>query len=269
MSLKNFQLYNSNTKFFSLLSSTSNRSYLWHVAMPKSGTTWLSNIFSHLYKLKGSTVAALVPHYGTRPQEIEPKLFLTTGKPCNLNEKIFFVQQHCVWSEYTEFLVKLTNTKIIFQHRNIFDVMISARDHYQSAIKGNNEESNIVPKPLFSKSPEALLDYIIDTKCGWYCEFLYGWLQSKLFNSKSLFQVRYEDLVNDTFEVINKVNSYFSLKFTFQEIERAINLSNMTKTRKNIGQNNRSKAILSDMQKEKILNIASYYNLPKNYVYLE
>ena len=209
----------------------------------------------------------MVPAYGSRPQEIDPKKFITSGKINCENDSVFFIQQHCVWSEYTELMVRLTNTKIIFQHRNIFDVMVSARDHYLSAIMGNSETQTI-PKPLFKLDKKQLMDYIIDTKCGWYCEFLQGWLQSSLYNSNNFCQVRYEDLKENTFETIKFISSSLSLNFKTDQIRSAIRKSAQSNTRKNIGENNRSKLELTQKQEENILKIASYYNLPSEYVHL-
>lgn len=245
-----------------------NRSYLWHVAMPKSGTSWLTNIISILYKLNGWNSDTLVPYYGTRQQEIDPRRFLTSGLKGDVNANIFFVQQHCEWSEYTEFLVKVTKTKIIFQNRNIFDVMLSLRDHYLLAIKGN-PESSIVPKTITNKSPDEIMDYLIDTKCGWYCEFLYRWMKSSLFHSNDFVQVRYENLKKNTKKTIHKINAVLSLGFTSDQIDKAVSLANKTNTRKNIGENNRSKKMLNDNQKDKILKISSYYKLPDDCVFFD
>ena len=69
-----------------VLKASQGRDYLWHVAMPKSGTTWLSSILSELFKIKGGTTYQLVPDHAQRPQEIDPRLFITApGQP------VFFV----------------------------------------------------------------------------------------------------------------------------------------------------------------------------------
>ena len=264
--LKELQTIYSDKSLLSLISNIPERSYLMHVALPKSGTTWLSNIIANLYALNDWTVSSLVPFYGTRPQEIDPRLFLTSGNKENLKDNIFFVQQHCSWSEYTQKLIEITRTKIIFQSRNLFDVMLSLRDHYLAAIKGNDETSNI-PKPLFNKSPEELIDIVIETKCGWYCEFLYGWINSSIFESKNFFKVKYETLKKDTNNLIENLNHELQLGFSSELIKLAIQNSEKSNTRKNIGINNRSDKELNQQQKNKILKVAKYYKLPDEYIF--
>ena len=258
----------SNKNLYGLINILTGRSYLMHVALPKSGTTWLSNIISILYKLNGWSVSSLVPFYGQRAQEIDPRLFITSGDEKKVNDNVFFVQQHCSWSEYTQQLIEISRTKIIFQNRNLYDVMLSLRDHYISAVKGECDESAIIPKPLFDLNQDNMMDYLIETKCGWFCEFLYGWINSSLFKSKNFFEVKYENLKKDTKDLIENFNRELSLGFSSEQIKLAIQISEKNDTRKNIGIINRGNQVLNKNQKNTIFKIAKYYKLPDEYICL-
>lgn len=241
------------------LIGSKNRNFLLHIAMPKSGTTWFSSVFNKLYNSKNWKFAQLVPSYGTRPQEIDPRYFFVhSGK------NVFFRQQHCVWSKYTEEIIKYTNTKIIFQYRNIPDAMISLRDHFEDALFGSKKEKPSLPKGIYGLKKSEILDYVLEIELPWFCKFLDGWLKSDLAQTDQFYALRYEHYVSSQKDILLDISKKFKLPFNESDIQKAIASSENVFTRKNVGVVGRSKSILNKTQIKKIMITAKYFNLDQD-----
>lgn len=257
LTYNDFQKLYSDDALSAVLRASSERNYLWHVAMPKSGTTWLSNIIGQMYQSRGGVVGKLVPDYGTRPQEIDPRYFINTA-----GKDVFFRQQHCVWSRYTERLIRLTQTKIVFQHRDLLDVLMSLRDHIDDSIHGSQVEKHTLPPGIHNLDEQQILDYVIDVRLPWYCNFLDGWMASKLAGEPQIFHmVRYEELVDSPIATLQKMVFALNLGFEDEEIQSAYDLAGEGFTRRNKGVIGRGKSTFSDIQLDRIKRIVRYFNL--------
>ena len=239
------------------LSLRKDRKYVWHVALPKSGTTWLSTILRHLFAMRKISTASLVPAYAQRPQEIDPRFFITPQ-----TNDVFFRQQHCLHSNYTEKLIRLTNTKIIFQYRNLEDALTSLVDHYHDALFGTMTEKHALVKGTWTLKERELNDFVIDVKLPWYCEFLSGWLTSDLVNSDIFYKLNYDDLKASPFDTISHLSDAFALGFSKEEIDEALEKSSSGFTRLNKGITGRGARNFTDKQKDKIKKCMSYFDLP-------
>lgn len=241
---------------------TGRRRYCWHVAMPKSGSTWLSAIVGKMYQRRGGVISHLVPDHATRPQEIDPRYFITAAR-----QQVFFAQQHCVWSRYTERLIDLTQTKIIFQYRDLLDVLMSHRDHIDDALYGSEVEKHAVPHGIHKLDSQQILDYVIDVELPWYCRFLDGWMSSGLAGKPNIFHVvRYEDLVDSPIATLQEMVSALSLEFKVEEIEAAYIEAGQGFTRKNKGVVGRGRATFTKSQLNRIKRTARYFNLASDYI---
>lgn len=241
---------------------TKHRNYLWQIAMPKSGSTWLTKILSQLYTNEGWEVSALVPYYGKRNQEIDPRYFFTKG---GINANVFFSQQHCVFSEYTNYLVRQSNTKCIFQVRNLFDVTVSIFDHFKKAIESNHADIEALPCSYKNWDDEQLMEYIIDIEIPWFVKFIEGWYQSSLMRDGHLIKVNYEDLLLNTEDCINRIILSAGLTVKHTKIKDILIATTGENTRKNKGKVGRGKEILNSKQIDRIFLLASYCNLTKDF----
>lgn len=240
----------------------SSRKYVWHVAQPKSGSTWLTNILEKLFAEHDMCSERLVPAYGLRPQEIDPRLFITPKK-----KDVFFRQQHCMYSSYTEFLIKTTKTKVIFQYRNLEDSLASLVDHMDKAL--NQEEDpefckSDYPIGLRSLNKDEIIDYIIDIECPWYCKFLAGWIGSGLLDS--MFIVSYEELNKSPFDTLSSLSTHFHFGFTNDQIQNSIDLVSKLSTRKNKGIVGRGRLTFTSSQKARISRYANYFQIPTQFL---
>lgn len=230
------------------------KSFLWHVAMPKSGTTWVSKIFAHLVTQQGGEVGQLVPDHATRPQEIDPRRFITPSASA-----VFFRQQHCLWSRYTERLVGLTGTKILFQYRDLLDAMLSLHDHIEDALFGTGVERHTQPKGIWQLERSEILDYVIDVRLPWYCLFLDGWLQSDLSKSQNFYAMSYEALVASPTDELRKAVEALELNYSKQQISEAVTAVEQGFTRKNKGVVGRGASAFSAEQMQRVRRTVGHF----------
>ena len=247
----------SDEMLFSVLSKEKNhRNFLWHVALPKSGTTWLSAILKNIYSLRNITTSQLVPDYAERPQEIDPGLFVTPK-----TKDVFFRQQHCLYSRYTKNLVETTGTKIVFQYRNLEDALASLVDHYDDALFGSMVEKHAIVKGVHSLNRDELSDYVIDVELPWYCKFLSGWMASDLATSYDFHKINYDALKQSPSDAVLQLSNSLNLGFSEKEVLAAINSSSEGFTRKNKGVSGRGREVFTGEQKDKIVRCMGYFGL--------
>ncbi len=256
MPMKELQLLFSENTIENLLVQTSKiRRFFWHIATPKSGSTWLSLVLVSLLKGKGWAWGNLLPHHGERAQEIDPRYFFLPG-----DGNIFFRHQHCVYSEYTEHLLKVSGTTSFLQVRNIFDIITSLVDHKRKVIKGEWYGIKYLPSGCESWTDSLICDYVIDIDLPWLVKFLNGWLTSSLVLNNDIYVLRYEDLVDTPIKSIRDLFTFAKIEgITDSEIENALTSSSKGKTLFNKGVYGRGKKLLSSMQIEKIEKYLNYY----------
>lgn len=238
------------------------RHYLWHIALPKSGSSWLSKIMTSLYYNEGWEVSKLLPAYDRRHQEIDPRYFFLKGA---YNSKVFFVHQHCVYSNYTEHLIRQSGTKCILQVRNLFDVVVSIFDHFKSLFESNNAEKNVLPSGYETWTDETLMSYIIDIEIPWYLKFIEGWYNSPLMKENKLILVSYEAMIFDAERCVKNIVKNAGLTTKNSNIKLIIDNISGDQTRLNSGSSGRGAKVLTNDQIDKILTMAAYFNLDKDF----
>lgn len=225
-----------------------------HIAAPKSGSTWFDSIIKDLNKLKQST---LVLDYARREQEIQWEVF--SKNILDLEDGIYFRHQHLKLSNYVVNFIEDYNVKIVLQVRNIFDSVISMRDHliHETPIQPHG----FVDETFFELSEKKQIDMVIDMIVPWFFSFYASWftfLQQS--DHKNVFIVSYEEMKKDTHKTLQKILSQLNLSCTDDELKRAIEGSDSGSnfTRKNKAIIGRGSS-LSTEQRERILKFAGYY----------
>jgi hypothetical protein len=254
------QYYYSDKGLYSAFEQINNRKYLWHVALPKSGSTWLTTIMRFIYLNKGWQVDTLTTTVGVQKQEIDPRYFFTKG---GQYENIFFQHQHCAYSAHTRNLIVRSGTKCIVQLRGLFDVVISTHDYFRKLLQSNDPETVVLPQGALYWSDEYLFDYIIDMVLPWYISFVKGWLSSDLQKYGIISFVKYEELLKNPLKEIMKITNWAELNVTENDIRQAIVASEKAHTRKNKAQIGRGRTLLSKEQKKRIERQAAYL-FPEN-----
>ena len=244
-----------------LVQTNKSRCYFWHIALPKSGSTWITKVLISLLSNKGWFCGTLVPAYGKRTQEIDPRLFFMLG---DVKTNTFFIHQHCICSKYTERLIEDSNLMAFLQVRNIFDATISLFDHFcKIKTKTWSDINELLPDGFEKWSDSMLLDYVIDIEIPWYIKFLDSWLSSPLVINNNIYVIKYEMLVNDPVNSIQNLLTFAQIKnITDEEIEKALtsySQNTMLPDRFNKGLCGRGKEELSNKQIAKITKYMTYY----------
>ncbi len=217
--------------------------HLLVACMPKSGSTYLTAILSGL---DGFRQAVLVPSDGQREQELDTIALMSFDK------HDYVAQHHVRNSKETHNLMRRFGVKPVVLVRNIFDVVLSLRDHMRN-------ESVVGPAAytfpnMQDWSDEQLEEFIVDMMIPWYFNFFLTWQDCQ---DKCL--ITYENLRTDPFATIYTINKHFQLDLTQQEIGAAIEATKGKPTRKNVGAAGRGEQ-LNDYCKQRIQRMANNYS---------
>lgn len=205
------------------------KSLIWHVAMPKSGSTYLTEVLKKGLSQRGWTIANMVPFSGRREQELTTSELHRQGL---IDSNVFAVQQHCCFSEYTFGFIEKFNVKVIFQVRSILDCIVSLVDHC-------NNESTVWPiaylndKIWSSLDEQNKLSFILDYYIPWYIKFWVGWSIAMKERDFSYQLIEYEKLISDPISTIDSLISFCGEKV--DNPEKWLTLGKETHIRKNKG----------------------------------
>jgi len=185
--------------------------------MPKSGSTFLSELVA---SLPGFRREHLVPSYNRREQELSEeeiaRAFVGTHHirraymdgvvtaPCL--PRGFVAQHHVRHNDETQLLIDTYGLVPIVLVRNLFDVVVSLRDHL---VKSSVYTPAAFVDEDFENLPEERQhDFLIDLAMPWYIHFYVSW-----WKAENKLLVTYEDLVEDPAremrERIQKFCSYY------------------------------------------------------------
>jgi hypothetical protein len=227
---------------------------VWHVAMPKSGSTWVSAVMKKGLKLKGWKNINLLPTYGHREQEVAPIEILRQN---GLNHNIFAAHQHCSYSEYAFDFIEKFDVKLILQVRNIADCIQSYIDHL-------NKGELAIPNAFLTQqrwatfSAETKLNFVVDFLVPWYIDFWAGWTAGLKDRNIPFSLIKYEELILDPSSEFYKIATYCDDSVTELEVSTWLNQSSQANTRKNKAVAGRGNS-LPDWVHVKLQQLISYY----------
>jgi hypothetical protein len=226
------------------------RKHAWIVAAPKSGSTWLSRL---LRELLGWPEVSLVNGYHRREQEVDIRPLLRYPKG-----NVFSPHQHCRASEPTMDFIKKFGVKPIIQTRNIFDTVVSLRDHlFKESL---DWPMAFVDEGFFRLDEEKQYQFIIEMFLPWYFNFYVSWFRADGLEPSGMLFVRYEDLVKDPSEILGKVLLFLDETRAPAEINEAITRAGSRGTRLNKGVSGRGNQLLNERHKAKIREMRQYYS---------
>lgn len=218
-------------------------------AMPKSGSTFLTRVLADLT--------------GYREYRLNYE--------CNQNEQDFYLprlitsygfdtitHQHVRATVPNLRLLKDFAIKPIILVRNIFDVVISFRDHlHQESLKA---PSIYVNEKFYELDEQTKLDFIIEFALSWYFYFYASWYDACFHGDIDAIWITYEQLMSEKIKTIESVLNFCSINKSVDEIEQVINTINQKRnTRLNKGISGRGLATLSADQIRKVEYKASFY----------
>lgn len=157
--------------------------------MPKSGSTYLTAI---LGRMPGMKIVSLVPGYDRREQELDIGMLRAT-------DGIDYVAHHHVrFSRPTMTLLDHFCIKPVVQVRNIFDIVVSIKDHLRNeSIEGSM--GYVVPE-MVRWDDQQLERFIVQMMIPWYFNFYMSWR-----DCESRILVRYEELIRTPESVVTSI----------------------------------------------------------------
>ena len=175
---------------------------VWHVAMPKSGSTWLTNVIGSHLQGKGWRVAwPGLP--GDRVQEISMGELYRQNL---LDEDVFFHHMHSLGSDYNIDFCRDFNVKVLLQIRNIPDALVSLIDHF------DNEDVMMPPAVYMNKSiwngydQQEKFNFVLNFAAPWFIRFWASWYEvlskNPMIDRKVIV---YDVLLSDKDNVFNEV----------------------------------------------------------------
>jgi hypothetical protein len=226
------------------------KKHLFLICAPKSGSTWLTNI---LKKTLQWNVVKLLPAFEHREQEIDLSPLFESGVKGN----VFSPHQHLRYSLYTEKLINMLDSYLILQLRNIFDTIISYKDHL-------DKESVKVPAAFMNDenwkllTEEQKISFVVDLVVPWYFNFYCGWMTSNLYKEGRIKVVTYSDMKKDAFSTVKGILEYINEPTPDSNILNAMDEVAKKNTRKNKGISGRGNQIPDELKK-RIVSYTIYY----------
>lgn len=224
--------------------------YLLVACMPKSGSTFLTNVVA---ELSGYSKNSLTYAYMQSEQDLYlPKLIDAWSYPC-------VTQQHVRATAANLDLIRRFSIRPMVLLRNVFDVVVSLRDH----IHRESEQNPIfyTPAGFFDMDEARQFDCIIELGIPWYLGFIASWNDAQQNAGIDLLQVTYEDLIADKPGVIADVMQHFGLPRTSDEIATVLErIDGQGRNRLNKGVAGRGIESLTSEQRGRIEEMASFYS---------
>ena len=231
--------------------------------MPKSGSTFLSALLANL---PGFRREHLVPSYYRREQELSEELirrafsatdilrdaFRQGSVSASTRPRGFIAQHHVKHNHETQALVDRYGLVPVFLVRNIFDIVVSLRDHVVKSAPYT--AAAYVDEDMLGWPEERMHAFLVDMALPWYIHFYVSW-----WKAENRLLVTYEDLTRDPRHEVQRIARFGRLGWdddVFAEVLAKVQGGDST--RKNVGQAGRGEMLTQEMR-ETVLRFCSYY----------
>jgi hypothetical protein len=225
--------------------------YLFVACMPKSGSTFMAKALS---ELTGYGYVNLAYAYERNEQTLYlPKLIdsYSSGSVTHL---------HVRATESTIDLMKMFSIKPVILVRNIFDIVVSIRDHMFQ--EGFEIHTFYCDKKFETLEEKSWYDFIIEHGIPWYFNFYVSWFEATAAKRLECLWLTYEDVISDWHRAIKRVADFYKIEKTHEEIAQALERTMKKKKQKirlNKGIAGRGSQSLTEEQKKKIVKFARFY----------
>ncbi len=220
-------------------------------SMPKSGSTFLTRSIAAVTGYEHSYLAC---SYGNVDQEIYlPKVIDAYGRGT-------VTQQHFKANDHNLELLKFYGIRPVVLVRNLFDVLVSVRDHLVNENLHNLPGAH-VPDRLLDLSVERQIDFIVDLIAPWYIGYIASWARAEA-NGFPFLWMSYEDAVADWPGAVSQVLSFYGITRPRDAVVSAVESVRQgpqKKNRFNRGIVGRGSTILSSRQRERVIRLTEYY----------
>ncbi len=217
------------------------RPHILVACMPKSASSYLTTILGNVGGLRRRSIAH---SFKQREQEIDPlRAAMRSLVP-------YVAQQHVRFSEGTNDLLRTFGIAPIVLTRNLFDVVVSLRDH----VRKHPE----IPMAWFTKEHAKLADTeleaaITNLVIPWYINFYVSW-----HSCPQALWISYDDVTKKTPGTIRSICDHVSISASDRDIDDAILKANKSLPRWNVGTTGRGEALAPET-KSALRRLCSYY----------
>lgn len=227
---------------------------IWHFCTPKSASTFLTVCLINIWTGKAKK-RKIVPFWGGRAQE--PCVHQMFDAVSLHEDKIFYTgQTHTKNSNYIRSILSDKHHPII-QTRNIFDTVVSIKDHLE---KEPHTPFFISQSESWSTlSEEEKYFWIIYNYVPWHIDFVKSWE-----NYEKKLWVSYDEVVNNTEDVLVEISRFTSIdvsrSFINEALEQILYGRKRDHIRFNKGISGRGKRTLNEEYKSIIHQISDALN---------
>ena len=202
------------------VSTDAKRTHILLACMPKSGSTFLVDLIG---RLPGFHQAALIPIAGRREQELDE---VCLQKADGLD---YIAQVHVRHSDWTEDMCADYGLTPIVLVRNLFDVVVSLRDHVR------NESSSwpvFFAEPHHGQMDDAALELMIARLAlPWYVNFYMGWRRAP-----DVLMLDYDEVVGAPAKVVRDVLAFADAEVSGEAIDALVaQVQGVNESRFNVG----------------------------------
>ncbi|MEZ4874060.1 MAG: sulfotransferase domain-containing protein [Flavobacteriaceae bacterium] len=223
--------------------------HIFITCTPKSGSTYLLRL---LESLLGYEVRIFIAAFDRTEQDLfEPKII----NNLNINT---VSHQHTRCTDNNIRLLKKHHIKPVVLTRNLFDSVISMRNHMLQEPENSWWPMGYVDHNFYDLPIERQYDFVIDLLLPWYINFYVSW--QRYAQKEELLWITYEKLFSAKEETLQEVLQYYGIKkkVTLKDIEKHEKKIE-GKTRKTQTKIAKETVLLTEIQKEKIKRLAQYY----------
>lgn len=215
-------------------------------SFPKSGSTYLQKVLAH--------VTGFRPYWlNTAGNDNERNLELTAIPMFLAQDTV--TQEHMRATRANVLWLKRMGIRPVVLTRNIFDVIVSSRDHSSGGdICGPNAHT---PAAYNSWSSEDQAWFIIRMGLPWYLTFLASWQDAQ--REMPVLWITYEDAVQRTAATVTRVLQHAGVEHSQHDVERLVTEVDLADVRFNRGTSGRGEQELTAAQRQAVRDLASVY----------
>ena len=221
-------------------------------AMPKSGSSFLSYA---LAELTGYSHAYCAYAYDRTEQEIYlPKVIDAYGRGT-------VVQQHVRANGPNLEILRDFGIRPVVLVRNLFDVVVSVRDHLVKESL-TNFPSTYVSEQFLEFGEEHQLDFVVAFVVPWYLGFYVSWWDAERHGALPFDWAVYDEIVDDWPGAVRQILGSRGFERSHGEVAAAIEKlrgEGHRRVRINQAVKNRGQAALTPRQRDTILSLTRFY----------
>lgn len=226
--------------------------YVFLAAMPKSASTFLHRV---LVELTGFETAYFASHYRNIEQELYlPRLIDAYNVPT-------VTQQHVRANRINLELLSEFGIRPIVLMRDVFDVLVSMRDHLIRE-RIDNLPSLYVLEDFSDYDESAQLDFVVAHMAPWLISFYVSWLAARSQSAIDALWLSYDEVTRDSPAALRRIMEFYGLDKEPDDIARALDRvkdRRKSEIRVNKGVSGRGRQLLADSQKARVREIARTY----------